>query len=617
MGYFASYFADPLGKGSRVKRLILLFGALGTAMAIVGLAFSSDGLLKENQQVEAQTAERPNFVFILTDDLDERSMQDLSGIRDIMGTRGTTFENAYVTYSLCCPSRATILRGQYPHNHEIIGNGLPEGGEEKFRNLGLDQSTVAIWLDNAGYRTKLIGVYMPNYLFKDGLYVPPGWDEWFALRDGHYNLSDPTQAVVNEDGQMTTLGDHSSDVFADKASDFIRRSSVNPAPFFVMVGTRAPHAPPEVADRYKDQFSTTPLPRPANFDEADVSDKARWLRAYPRLSQAEIDNLQTLYRERLRSMLSVEDLLEQTIATLQETGELDNTYIFLTSDNGFHLGNHRLRVTAPVDKKTSYEEDIRVPLMVSGPEVPTGAVRQELVINNDYAPTIADLAGVPTPGFVDGSSFASLLTGSPPPSWRSAFLEEGWFIEGRVLTPTHKSVHTQKYMFTEYVDTGERELYDLIADPYQLESKPRAGNEQLYSDLQTRLNALRTCSRSGCRAAEWDTRVISTLPKANAIAVAPTANVKATFSEDMLASSITGQTFKLFKQGSTTKIAAAVSYSASTDTAVLNPTDALQRANTYKAVVTTGAKDVAGNPLDQNSSTTGLQQKVWSFTVSN
>src|SRR5215210_7192378 len=143
-----------------------MFGALGTAMVTVVLVLSGDELLKENQQVEAQTAERPNIVFVMTDDLDERSMEQLGGIRDIMGTNGTTFKNAYVTYSLCCPSRATILRGQYPHNHEIIGNGLPEGGEEKFRNLGLDQSTLATWLDDAGYQTKLIGVYMTNYLFK-------------------------------------------------------------------------------------------------------------------------------------------------------------------------------------------------------------------------------------------------------------------------------------------------------------------------------------------------------------------------------------------------------------------------------------------------------------------
>jgi len=170
-------------------------------------------------------------------------------------------------------------------------------------------------------------------------------------------------------------------------------------------------------------------------------------------------------------------------------------------------------------------------------------------------------------------------------------------------------------MYVEY-DTGEHELYDLSTDPYQLQSKPRTGNEQLYSTLQSRLNALRACSGAVCRAHEWDTRVISTIPGANATAVAPTTNVTATFSEQMMASSITSKTFKLLVKGSTTKIAAAVSYEASTDTATLDPTNPLQRGVTYKAVVSTGAKDVAGNPLDQNTTTTGLQQKAWYFTVS-
>jgi len=379
-----------------------------------------------------------------------------------------------------------------------------------------------------------------------------------------------------------------------------------------MIGTKAPHKPPEVADRYQDQFTATPLPRPDNFNELDVMDKPQWVRSLPQLTQGEISNIEDEYRKRLRSMLSVEDLLKETIATLQETEELDNTYIFFTSDNGYHMGNHRLGA----DKKTPYEEDIGVPLMVRGPEVPTGAVRQQLVLNNDFAPTIAELAGVSTPGFVDGRSFAPLLTGSPPSFWRTAFLEEGWLEGGTVVpTPTHKSVHTQQYMFTEY-DTGERELYDLNADPYQLQSKRRVGNEQLYSELQTRLDSLRNCSSTGCRAAEWDTRVTSTLPKANATAVAPTANIKATFSEDMLGSSINSQTFKLFEKGSTTKITATISYSASTDTATLDPTNSLRRGIIYKAVVTTGAKDVAGNPLDQNPTILGLQQKTWSFTTS-
>jgi N-acetylglucosamine-6-sulfatase len=473
-------------------------------MVSVVLLLSGDGLRTENQKAEAQTAERPNIVFVMTDDLDERSMEQLDGIREVMGTNGTTFENAYVTYSLCCPSRATILRGQYPHNHEIIGNGLPEGGEEKFRNLGLDRSTIATWLDGAGYRTKYIGKYMNNY---NDLYVPPGWDEWYVMMGNHWTLSDPTTGKINNNGQQTTLGGHSSDVFADKASDFIRRSSVSPAPFFVVVGTKAPHAPPEVAARHQNSFVDTPLPDTPNFDEPDVSDKPEWVRSNTRLSQTEIDDMRNLYRERLRSMLSVEDLLEQTIGTLQETGELDNTYIFFTSDNGFHLGEHRLRVTSRVDKRTPYEEDIAVPLMVRGPGVPTGAERQELVINNDFAPTIAELAGVRTPGFVDGSSLAPLLASSPPSSWRSAFLEEGWLPEGTGFeVPTHKSVHTQDHMFVEYAETAEQELYDLKADPYQLESKLRAGNEQLYSTLQTRLDSLRACSGAACRARASGTR---------------------------------------------------------------------------------------------------------------
>ena len=318
-------------------------------------------------------------------------------------------------------------------------------------------------------------------------------------------------------------------------------------------------------------------------------------------------------------MLSVEDLLEQTIATLQETGELGSTYIFFTSDNGFHLGEHRL----PRGKRTSYEEDIGIPLMVRGPGVPTGITRQQFVINNDFAPTIANLAGVTTPGFVDGSSFASLLSGSPPPSsWRTAFLEEGTLetISTDTPTPTHKGVHTQDHMFVEYAETAEQELYDLNADPYQLQSKPRAGNEQLYSTLQSRLNALRACSGEGCRSAEWDStppRVTSTSPAANATGVAPSSNLTATFSEKMMPSSITNSTFKLFKQGSTIKLSASVSYDTATKRATLITTNNLRLGTTYKAVVTTVANDLAGNRLDQNTTTTGLQQKTWFFTTSN
>jgi hypothetical protein len=237
-----------------------------------------------------------------------------------------------------------------------------------------------------------------------------------------------------------------------------------------------------------------------------------------------------------------------------------------------------------------------------------------MVINNDFAPTIADLAGASVPTFVDGRSFVPLLTASPPSTWRTAFLEEGTSRPYVPRVPMNKGVRTTGHTFVEY-DTGEHELYDLDADPYQLKSIPQAGNEQLYSSLQTRLDALRSCSGAICRANEWDTKVISTIPKANVTAVAPSTDVKATFSEDMMSSSINATTFKLFKQGSTTQIAATLTYDASTDTATLNPTNSLQGGITYKAVVTSGTKDVAGNPLDQNPTTAGLQQKTWLFRV--
>ena len=606
-----------------MKRLPLVVAGSGTAMVIVVLVvLSGHGLLKEKQGAEAQTTSRPNIVFVMTDDLDEHSMEQLGGIQQVMGSNGTTFKNAYVTYPLCCPSRATILRGQYPHNHGIVGNVPPLDGEAKFRNSGFDQSTVATWLNDAGYQTKYIGKYMNGY---NDLYKPPGWDEWFVLQ------GDESKNQVNDDGRSITLTGHSTDAFANEATDFIRRSSANAAPFFVTVGTKAPHRPPEVADRHLSSFVDTPLPRPPNFDEPDVSDKARWLQSYPPLTQAQIDYAQTLYRERLRSMLSVEDLLEQTIATLQETGELGNTYIFFTSDNGFHLGEHRL----PRGKRTSYEEDISVPLMVRGPGVPAGITRQQLVINNDFAPTIANLAGVTPPGFVDGSSFVPLLSASPPSSWRMAFLEEGTLetIDTDTPTPTHKGVHTREHMFVEYAETAEQELYDLSADPYQLQSKPRTGNEQLYSTLESRLNALRACSGDACRSAEWGTtpphrpppptspRVTITSPAANTTGVAPSANLTATFSEAMMSSTINGNNLQALRSRkgapAVPMLACSVSYDGPRRLRSTRTHTTLRLGTTYKAVVSTGAKDVAGNQLDQDQLHNGLEQKTWLFTVSN
>src|SRR5215212_1921814 len=327
-----------------------------------------------------QTSEPPNVVLILTDDLDASLMQEhqasYPNLRELAAD-GTTFENAFVTDPLCCPSRATILR-------------------------------------TAGYRTVLIGKYMNDY---DETRVPPGWDEWYAI------AGDYRSTRLNENGEIEHYDPerhHLDDVLAGKDAGYISRTA--DAPFFMWLGTQAPHAPATPAPRHEDAFTSARLPRPPSFDEADTSDKPAWIRDNPPLNPDQIDFAESLYRKRLQSMLAVDEMIGKLVDTLKHSGELDNTYIFFTSDNGYHMGQHRLTA----GKWTAYEEDIRVPLIVRGPGVPEGQHLEHLVLNNDFAPTIAELGGAEAPSFVDGRSLVPLLGEDPPPEdqWRQAFLVE-------------------------------------------------------------------------------------------------------------------------------------------------------------------------------------------------
>jgi arylsulfatase A-like enzyme len=485
----------------------------------------------------AQTPEPPNIVFILTDDQDVRSVSVMSNLESLMMDHGTTFDNAFVTDPLCCPSRATILRGQYAHNHQVLGNELPLGGFKKFRFLGREGSTMATWLHDDGYRTALIGKYLNDY---SGTYVPPGWDEWHAI-SGNY-LSDD----LNENGRIVSYDPEQyylDDVLAEKAVSYVGSSAdserpffADDSPFFMWLGTKAPHQPATPAPRHEDEFEDLPLPSGPSFDEEDVSDKPEWVRDNPPLDGERTAYMEELNRKRLQSLQAVDEMVVRLVRSLRETGELDDTYIFFMSDNGFHLGQHRLGA----GKWTAYEEDIRVPLIVRGPGVPAGESRPHLVLNNDIAPTFADIAGAQAPPFVDGRSLLPLLAEDPPPerSWRQSFLVEaavespwtdgppypqggsqempisgdappaGW----RRATekdpgedwgrPALEAVRTGDHLYVEY-ETGERELYDLRTDPYQLENLLSAGADPaLAGHLEARLSALRGCSGDDCRAAE-------------------------------------------------------------------------------------------------------------------
>jgi N-acetylglucosamine-6-sulfatase len=430
------------------------------------------------------------------------------------------------------------MRGQYTHNHQILSNHSPLGGAQKFRLLGHQNSTVATWAKEQGYSTALFGKYMND---ASDTYATSGWDRGYALA-GNF-LSN----ALNENGRMVDYDPqryHLDDVISEKASDYAEHAAGPEPPFFTMnrpflmwIGTKAPHQPATPAPRDENAYPDLTLPHPPNFDERDVSDKPDWIKDNPSLSPEQKGYMDELHRKRLQSMLAVDAMIGKLVKSLHESGELDNTYIFFTSDNGFHLGQHRLGA----GKWTPYEEDIRVPLIVRGPGVPEGKTLHHMVLNNDLAPTFADLEGARTPSFVDGrslvpflkdhptpiedwrqrfavegvaerngvaqppfvteSTVAPLLTGDPlPNNWRrtsvaSAHLSEEW---GR---PWMKALRTNNYLYVEY-KTGEHELYDLRTDPYELRNKYETASPDLKQRLEAQLDALRKCASDECRAAE-------------------------------------------------------------------------------------------------------------------
>jgi N-acetylglucosamine-6-sulfatase len=436
----------------------------------------------------AQTRERPNIVFILTDDLDVGSISYMPKLKSLLIEQGTTFNNAFATDPLCCPSRATFLRGQYAHNTRIQGNSPPEGGHNKFRNLHLDRSTVATWLDDADYETIYLGKYMNGY--DKTTYVPPGWDRWHGWL-GNYH-SPGGKYRLNENGRIQTYDldrIHDTDLLKEKALNFIKGHRGDDRPFFMYVAPNAPHTPAYVPKRHEGMFSGRSLPRPPSFNEEDISDKPEVVRR-PRLSHSEIKDLGDLYRKRLAALQSVDGMINDLVGALRDTNQLEDTYLIFASDNGYLFGEHRR-----VDKSLAYEESIRIPFVVRGPGVATQRVNH-LVTNNDFAPTVAELAGVAPPGFVDGKSFAPLLGEEKPglEAWRTGFLVEH-------VTPTYQALRTNRYTYVEWAG-GAKELYDLQEDSYQLRSSHQTAAPALIRKLESQLDALDGCAEQGCRAAE-------------------------------------------------------------------------------------------------------------------
>lgn len=468
---------------------------------------------------------RPNLILIVTDDQNANTTAFMPTLQNLM-TEGTTFTRAYAPTPLCCPGRASILRGQYAHNHGVRSNDGLSGGFPEFFSSGAESSTLATWLQGGGYRTALIGKYFNAY--PEGLvppagfvspgerYVPPGWSEWYGLLDIPQDARNNPYAMygypVNQNGRVVRYGnapeDYLTDVLSGLAVDFVKRSSSGPEPFFLYLAPTAPHEPAEAAPRHREAFAELQAPRPPSFNEADMSDKPAWLTGAPPLSDAHVAEIDTFYRKQAQALLAVDEMLAALLETLQATGELESTYFVFTADNGLHHGEHRL-VKA---KLTPYDASARVPLVVRGPGVAAGRTVDALTLLSDLAPTLTDFVDVPAPAFVDGRSLTPWLGEGDAPEGRQQVLHEFWPREGfpadapRPLPiPVYKALRSPEYLYAEYTypdGRREQELYDLVRDPFELENLAPTADAALLSALSAKLAALRSCQAAACRDAE-------------------------------------------------------------------------------------------------------------------
>jgi arylsulfatase A-like enzyme len=476
---------------------------------------------------------RPNILLILVDDLDAKlgTINYMAHLQELLAAQGLSLDDFMISTPVCCPSRASFLRGQYAQNHQVLTNSPPLGGFEKFYSLQEESSTLATWLQAAGYDTVLLGKYQNGYPYPtDRTYIPPGWNEWYSPAQGSPYLE--LNYTLNENGKLVGYGigthDYMTDVLSGKTVDFIRRSVSDPRPFFIYLAPYAPHEPAIPALRHQDLFQNLEVPRTPSFNEADVSDKPANIAADPLLNATQIANLDNLYRQRVRSMQAVDEMIATLVTTLKETGQLDNTYIIFTSDNGYHLGQHRLLA----GKGEPYEEDTVVPFIIRGPGIPAGEVLPGyLAGNTDVAPTIAELAGVIPPAFVDGRSLVPLWSAVRPPQtdWRQGYLLEyygagdssgstinmvGLTQPDQLLEPPDPdklsqalppggffAIRTSRYTYAEY-ESGYRELYDRSLDPYELNNIASSAEPGLLSQFSAWLKTLVSCSGASCRLAE-------------------------------------------------------------------------------------------------------------------
>lgn len=415
---------------------------------------------------------RPNIILILTDDARYDDLGRMPNLRKDVTDHGVDFVNGFVTNPLCAPSRATILTGRYSHSTGVYWNGPPHGGYDTFIRHDDEQSTIATWLQGAGYRTALVGKFLNGYKQQFSSDIPPGWSEWDAFtpvlgsvdKGGYFNY------YMTVNGKQVFYGDqpqdYSTTVWSNYAIRFIR-TTPSSQPLFLYLALRAPHVPVTPAPRYAHACQGLAPLRPPSYNEADVSDKPRYIQRLPLMDAQLRAAVDLNHLDHCRTLLSVDDEIGRIVDTLKQTGRLQDTLLMFASDNGFEEGEHRW----PAKKVAPYEEDLHVPIIVRYDALTQSrpSVNKDMVLNLDFAQTFAAAAGVKAPG-AQGTSFLPLLRGASPP-WRHQFLIEHWSPKGvGYYVPPYCGLQNGRYVFVQY-GTHERELYDLDQDPYELQNQ--------------------------------------------------------------------------------------------------------------------------------------------------
>ena len=365
-----------------------------------------------------------NILLLLCDDLDLHSSNSeaLQRSRSWIADEGATFMNAFTTIPICCPSRASIMSGRYVHNHNVLNITQSGGcGDRKWiEGLEAEATFAKLIHDTGRYKTAHIGKYSNGY--DDATYIPPGWDDWNTKATDYYyyNYSLSANGVLEMHGDDYDK-DYSTNLFMNKTMNFLQ--SLEPdAQFMAVVSFDAPHFDYDSAPKYEEMYQSYRAPRTPDFNYVEpASHRKHWLiSGLPRpLSQNAVDQVDEVYRKRLRTLLSVDDAIDSIMSHLEARNMLDDTFVIFSSDHGYHFGNHGM----PAAKFLPLDTDIRIPLWIRGPGINPGRIINDLAVTIDFAPTFLDFAGALVPEDMDGISLLPLLqTLEAPPSMRSSFL---------------------------------------------------------------------------------------------------------------------------------------------------------------------------------------------------